>query len=130
MNEPIDSYEDPQQWSTGAPAGLTEHERSIVAVCQQLDVSRFPAPLKIGVSAHKGVLYLSVTMRNLVERERRCESWSQVFADSAPVHANAQDALDWIRSVIRRAVLHELDECLLVDDDRPWDPHLDGRREF
>jgi hypothetical protein len=127
MNDPVDSCDDPQPRSGPVQ---TEHERTVAALCNQLDVSRFPAPLQVRATAHRGILYIAVSMRNLVERDLQCESWSQVFSDSAPVHATAQDALDWVRSVIRRAILHELDECLLLDGKRPWDPHIDGRREF
>ena len=112
------------------PAGVTEHEQAVVAACSRLDVSRFPAQLKVGVSAHGGVLYVGVQMHNLVERDSKSRRWSQIFSDNTPIPSSVKDALDWVRSVIRRAILHELDECLLLDGDRPWDPHVDGRREF
>src|SRR5208337_3587656 len=91
--------------------GTSDHERAVVAICHRLDVSRFPVPIRIKVSVHAGQLYLGIALSKLVERGTR-ESWSQVFAESTPVPQSTREAIDWVRGVLRRAVLHELDECL------------------
>jgi hypothetical protein len=39
-----------------------------------------------------------------------------------------EDALEFVRACVRVSVLHELDEALLVDGLRRWDPHRGGAR--
>lgn len=41
-----------------------------------------------------------------------------------PVHPESAEARPWWRALLHRAALHEADEALAFDGERPFDPHV------
>jgi hypothetical protein len=113
-----------------------------VAHLRQIDLRRFPLPLKlhnIHVRAEPGiatapesyVVTFTVSMR-VRDRNGSTETTFDVsrvferpFVESPYV---GPMMLDWARESLRWMVLHELDECLLVAGERRWDPHANDYR--
>lgn len=102
---------------------------AIITACSKIDVSTFALPLRLAVKVFEGNLVLYIAMPTAPDRIGG-GSKGRSFSKITPLPPSQRSALNWVRSVIRDAVLHELDECLIVDGTRLWDPHEFGEQGF
>jgi len=90
-----------------------------------------PVPFMLCVKQNGPVGYLRVST---IQPDSRGIALYPIKADNIhieidlvlPTSAPDQHADRWIRAILRWFVLHELDECLLVEGDRKYDPHRPG----
>ena len=119
----------------------------LLAPLRKLDVSRFPMRMAVtfgvedygrygrGLNASATGGLLVMTTQVFVTERDGDRATMITFTETLPVGDPASgpptsDLLAWARSVLRRVVLHELDECLYVGGERRWDPHAGGRNDF
>jgi hypothetical protein len=102
--------------------------RNFIAVAKRVDLSTFPIPLRIKVSAVPGYLNrVEVSAAAAVpDRDDPGKTFPTVPARECfdvGYLADERDVVARVRAVASRALLHELDEHLKVDGRRPFDPH-------
>lgn len=102
-----------------------------VELVNRIDISKFPMNLSVNAKALGGKLDLIVKMSIPGENAQgMCMSpGSQLhlaFNCSMGIAGkpwNKQLVLSWVRTCLMDAVIHELDECITADGERPFDPH-------
>jgi hypothetical protein len=99
-----------------------------------LDVSRFPLPMRIESriipAPYADIVVIEVTtyVKDRLNPELMIDV---VFSERFNMDLfNRIPHEELLYGIVRRLVLHELDECWLVHGQRVHDPHKDGRDRF
>lgn len=85
---------------------------------------------------HVKVSEIGITMRttmSVLDRDSGQEVLLQISTTLSHLGASLvphTPMLELVREALRAAILHELDECLLVDGKRKWDPHKEGPHSY
>lgn len=51
-----------------------------------------------------------------------------LFSGTVPAYRDPQAPAQLIRHIVRETIFHEIDECLLIDGKRVFDPHAKEKR--
>jgi hypothetical protein len=100
--------------------------RKIVA---SLDLSNFPMLVNVTCKRASYGARISVWLAVRDIDKRNGAGWfnSRICLDDLP-SLTVATARRRIRRLVRNAVVHELDECLIFDGRRPFDPHRKRRK--
>lgn len=104
----------------------------LAEIAERIDLSRFPIPIRVEVKLECWTGRPTWDIRTIAKvRERDTglplEVTTARVMDATGVDLMKEDgALQAIRQNVRDLVMHELDECFLVDGVRAFDPHSKG----
>lgn len=100
-----------------------EHSRNWKAAIAKVDLTRFPMSIRVeSFTQVFGGLALWLTA-NVVNRDEPGKTIPLTSQRVLPAYSTEERAFDFIRACARDFIIHELDECILVDGKRIYDPH-------
>lgn len=89
-----------------------------------------PMNVHLSIESNGGVVYLRMGATEPESKEANPKDPRHIMLQvDIPVPSVMPDerSARWVRALVRWLVLHELDEWIVVDDKRIFDPHRDGR---
>jgi hypothetical protein len=111
--------------------------RSLLAKFRAIDVSHFPLPMEVTFRAEEMAPFfffirISVCVRVWDRNDWETSIWTFFTEDVTcdVLNNKFKSPVGWVRGVLQRIVIHELDECLLVDGRQHVDPHEGGKTGF
>jgi hypothetical protein len=106
------------------------------SVIQRIDLSRFGIPISLHAEGPDGAGYQALVIVTAEVKDRDSGEPRQITTrvlvpgravdftfDGAVGGPSEQTLIEAVRRAIRQLVFHEVDECLLVDGRRAFDPH-------
>ncbi len=113
------------EFTRSAPSVEKQFER-IRSLLARVDLSRFPIPLNVTVQKFTTGVGIFMNM-HVADRDRpdwKRQVWNTLESQNV-MEWGQREILRWVRDTAHNLITHELDECLLFDGRRVFDPHAD-----
>lgn len=112
------------QCEMGVFYATSDDDRAFLASLARADFRHFSLPLAIEARRHEknGVVAYQIEVRTVV-KERDTGGLSLVILDKTVPVARVHEAWKAAYHLVRRLMLHEVDEAFHLDDERIYDPH-------